>query len=75
MLFSEYRYRISVILITEARIILDFPLTSHIYHRSNLANFLIPNIPKPVLWSSQVGESYGTMEGPRIKNSTFSKFQ
>ena len=47
----------------------------HIYHRSNLANFLIPNIPKPVLWSSQVGESYGTMEGPRIKNSTFSKFQ
>ena len=47
----------------------------HIYHRSNLANFLIPNIPKPVLWSSQVGESYGTMEESRIKNSTFLKFQ
>ena len=50
-------------------------IVKHIYHSSNLANFLIPNIPKPVLWSFQVGQSYGTMEGPRIKNSTFSKFQ
>ena len=35
MLFSEYRYRILVILITEARIILDFPLTS-IFSQNNI---------------------------------------
>ena len=33
----------------------------HIGAESNQLKFLIPNIPKPVLWSPGVVESHGTM--------------
>ena len=43
----------------------------HIWSKSNLVKFWIPNIPKTVLRSPQVAETDGTMGGPQIKNHTF----
>ena len=54
--------------------LLDIPqaascaIALHIWSKSNLVKFSIPNIPKTVLLSPQVAESDGTMGGPQIKN-------
>ena len=42
----------------------------HIGAESNQLKFLIPNIPKPVLWSSGLAESYGTIGCPKSKRTS-----
>ena len=43
-------------------------------YSSNLAIFSIPNILNPILWSSRVGESDGTMEIGKAPNQKCNVF-